>query len=181
MKRIFLPLVVTAVLLSIISAKAFYDPSIGRWVNRDPLGDIASPVNKIYLDGDVGEMLEGPNLYAFVRNNPVDNADPFGLACGSGWNDVIFPDKAPGFDFTKPCQNHDNCYDNCANSKKSCDDTFCKELKNECKKAPWWAKADCYSSSKTFCLGVKALGGSAYENAQKNCKCPKHGPTHPKP
>ncbi len=40
----------------------FYNPSIERWMNRDPLGE----------DG-------GINLYGFVENDPVNWVDPWGL------------------------------------------------------------------------------------------------------
>lgn len=40
----------------------FYSPELGRWLNRDPLGE----------EG-------GQNLYAFVRNSPTLFVDPFGL------------------------------------------------------------------------------------------------------
>jgi RHS repeat-associated protein len=40
----------------------FYSPSIGRWVNRDPLGEMG-----------------GINLYGFVQNNPFNLFDPWGL------------------------------------------------------------------------------------------------------
>jgi RHS repeat-associated protein len=39
-----------------------YQPSTGRWPNRDPLGETG-----------------GRNLYAFVGNSPVNFVDPFGL------------------------------------------------------------------------------------------------------
>jgi RHS repeat-associated protein len=39
----------------------FYSPAIGRWMNRDPLGE----------DG-------GINLFGFVHNNPVNAIDPYG-------------------------------------------------------------------------------------------------------
>jgi RHS repeat-associated protein len=40
----------------------YYDPEIGRWLNRDPIGE----------EG-------GDNLYAFVVNNPVVLVDPLGF------------------------------------------------------------------------------------------------------
>jgi RHS repeat-associated protein len=39
-----------------------YNPSLGIWLGRDPLGED-----------------EGPNLYAYVGNNPAGNVDPLGL------------------------------------------------------------------------------------------------------
>ena len=41
----------------------YYDPEIGRWIDPDPAGD-----------------LDGPNRYAYCRNNPVTYVDYFGLA-----------------------------------------------------------------------------------------------------
>lgn len=42
-----------------------YDPELGRWLSRDPLAS--------------AEMLQGPNLYAYVLNDPVNGIDPLGL------------------------------------------------------------------------------------------------------
>ncbi len=39
-----------------------YDPAVGRWLNRDPIGEAG-----------------GNNLYSYVLNNPVLLVDPFGL------------------------------------------------------------------------------------------------------
>lgn len=39
-----------------------YSPVLGRWLSRDPVGEIA-----------------GSNLYAYVGNNPISLVDPFGL------------------------------------------------------------------------------------------------------
>jgi len=44
-----------------------YDADMGRWLSRDPLED--------------AETEEGPNLYAYVRNNPINAVDPLGLWC----------------------------------------------------------------------------------------------------
>ena len=43
--------------------RRYYDPSIGRWVTPDPIG----------REG-------GPNLYAYVGNNPMTNYDLYGLS-----------------------------------------------------------------------------------------------------
>ncbi|MGC1302357.1 MAG: RHS repeat-associated core domain-containing protein [Caulobacteraceae bacterium] len=42
-----------------------YDANAGRWLSRDPVGEVASV---------------GGNLYAYVNNDPVENADRLGLA-----------------------------------------------------------------------------------------------------
>lgn len=41
----------------------FYDPSVGRWTAADPAGRI-----------------DGPNLYAYLHNDPLNSFDRFGLA-----------------------------------------------------------------------------------------------------
>ena len=40
----------------------FYDPSLQRWLNRDPIGEVG-----------------GLNLYRFVRNSPITHTDAYGL------------------------------------------------------------------------------------------------------
>jgi hypothetical protein len=47
-------------------AHAFYNPSTGRWLNRDPIGERG-----------------GINLYGCVGNNSVNRFDPIGLCCGT--------------------------------------------------------------------------------------------------
>jgi RHS repeat-associated protein len=48
-----------------------YDPTLGRWLSRDPIGEAG-----------------GMNLYGYVGNNPVNNIDPLGLS------PELFPDDA---------------------------------------------------------------------------------------
>jgi hypothetical protein len=66
------------------TAMGWYDPSIGRWLTRDPIGEpgfqvmqragrgITSPSTARWINRD-------GNLYTFVANNPVDRVDPLGL------------------------------------------------------------------------------------------------------
>lgn len=50
-----------------------YEAAIGRWLSRDPLED--------------AELEQGNNIYVYVRNNPVNQIDPSGLAAGgSGYS-----------------------------------------------------------------------------------------------
>jgi RHS repeat-associated protein len=53
----------------------WYNPVVGRWITPDPLG-----------------MVDGPNLYAYLNNNPLNSIDPWGLCEGTGfggWGDAI--------------------------------------------------------------------------------------------
>ena len=62
--QIFARWIVGCVALFLVeqAAHAFYDPSLGRWINRDPMGEAG-----------------GMNLYAFVGNSPAAAVDPDGL------------------------------------------------------------------------------------------------------
>ena len=113
-----------------------YDPGIGRYVQSDPIG----------LDG-------GVNIYLYALQSPMIYIDELGLNPGHGYCMLTggcdlpqFPDyprpmpKNPGFggdcgaedqwltpwipDISpKACQEHDDCYDECA---KECKGYLCK-------------------------------------------------------
>lgn len=50
--------------LTLSSLQAGYDPTLGRWLDRDPI--------------DNAELRQGTNLYAYVRDGPINRVDPDG-------------------------------------------------------------------------------------------------------
>jgi RHS repeat-associated protein len=49
---------------------------LGRWLSRDPLGE---PGFEVLPGGKNNDLSDGPNLYAYIHNNPINTADPDGL------------------------------------------------------------------------------------------------------
>jgi hypothetical protein len=70
-----------------------YEPNMGRWLTRDPFGEIGFHVSaegrQPFLDPSREDSLEllnkllvqpgDPNLYVFVGNEPIQNIDALGL------------------------------------------------------------------------------------------------------
>lgn len=86
----------------------WYAPNLQRWLNRDPLGDFArfklDYRTEIFLAANANyrvapaEAVLGPNLYAFVLNDPLNKWDSFGLAV-AGIGGGFLP---PGYPWTPP-------------------------------------------------------------------------------
>jgi large repetitive protein len=148
----------------------FYDPATGRYISADPIG----------LDG-------GINLYAYVRNDPVNWVDPWGLFYIDkdrnyaenpiGGHNQSLVDLTGPFggicgqegttsatwipDITpKACKDHDDCYDKCA---RECQGYDCKlKCDEDLKSANWpYGKA------------TEKKGKKAYDDAKEKygCEC----------
>lgn len=70
----------------------FYDPSTGRWTSEDPAG-----------------FVDGPNLYAYLHNNPLSYCDRFGLA-----SEALTESEVEGYQFGELethcyCEEHRCC------------------------------------------------------------------------
>lgn len=70
----------------------FYDPSIGRWISQDPAG-----------------ILDGPNLYAYLHNNPLNHLDRFGLATESNSQNQFEKYMYGEFESHCFCERHRTC------------------------------------------------------------------------
>jgi hypothetical protein len=72
----------TLIVLGTFTASAMYDPSLGRWINRDPVTEngfiVVSRANTVALRPQLrwGALKRD---YIFVGNNPNVYIDPFGL------------------------------------------------------------------------------------------------------
>jgi RHS repeat-associated protein len=166
----------------------FYVPLLGRWINRDPIGE----------DGD-------KNIYGFVDENAIDEIDSLGLSpkddCenqGKYWI-LRFPD--PGFEingcsaplgpakdnpfglgcsFLEACNTHHQCYQECDKSRSECDRGFLRDMDRICRSCsskfifPVNLKiyVDCRVVAETYYLAVAAFGGRYYEDGQnRRCEC----------
>ncbi len=88
MKRTYLLAVLvslTVIAIFAADASAYYHPTVGRFVSRDPgpNGDSAAPATGTrFVPRDptgTGQYRDGTNLYQYVQSNPVAALDPSGL------------------------------------------------------------------------------------------------------
>jgi hypothetical protein len=73
---------VLSILLSAPGAHAFYSPSAGKWLTRDPIGEqgfgrVALSLRTVSTQASVMQ----PSQYDFVANSPVNKLDFLGLSC----------------------------------------------------------------------------------------------------
>ena len=105
------------VLLTAQIASAYYCPSTGRWLSRDPIGEpgfqalqattiaprvgnSASSQTARWIQRDSTSEKNEPDRYVFVKNDPESNVDLLGLSsepdvtwapapCPNGWNTIF--------------------------------------------------------------------------------------------
>lgn len=70
----------------------FFDPAIGRWVSQDPAG---------YIDG--------PNLYTYLHNNPLNYLDRYGLAAEKNSQNKFIQYFVGEFETHCYCERHRTC------------------------------------------------------------------------
>ena len=97
-------------LLSVQCASAFYDPSLQRWMNRDPINDVgvtrAGSQNLITDKMPRREAGRSTHLFEFVHNSPTREIDFFGLFGGWGSSGGL---GVPGSDATSLLNRSPTC------------------------------------------------------------------------
>jgi len=138
----------------------WYDPEIARWTTPDPLG-----------------LVDGPNVYAYVGGRLVIHIDIKGLACASGWNEPLVPDRYPwmDIDFTSACTTHDNCYgcdgEGQGKNRAQCDSDFLNNSNRECDRHQHIPEtySTCVMLAKLYYYAVRYWGKSAFDNGRACC------------
>ena len=147
-----------------------YDPVVGRWASKDPMGFAAAQAN----------------LYAIPRLDPIQFQDYTGLddLCGSINSPVppwMIPDDAVVAGLKDACKKHDDCYGSCGMSKSSCDNGLFKDILKACR---WEIGAafpfllvpvagNCTVVASFYYGGVRTFGDDAFSSAQSKCSEPK--------
>ena len=74
--------------------------------------------------------------------------------------------------FLEACNDHDKCYDVCGSDAVKCNEIFCKAVHKACAKAYPGGDPVCKQAASDYCDGVRLLGSSYWEDAQKKaCQC----------
>ena len=67
----------------------YYSPGLGRWLSRDPLGDLSKfeEVAAMADDEDRSQLMAASlsPVYGFINNRPLDMVDVDGLMVGGPW------------------------------------------------------------------------------------------------
>jgi RHS repeat-associated protein len=141
-----------------------YSAEMGRWMSRDPLKSV--------------EVIEGPNLYEYVENDPLNQSDPSGLIgippfwfpatnyCGPGWTNGTWksestPVISPTDPTYKPPQ---SCIDDACRLHDACMNSAAHLANNGHRRAGRERAADCDRA-----LAARAVG----------CLCPCKGGLNP--
>jgi len=159
-KGIALLLLLTAV----HSASAFYDPHVGRWVSRDPIGE---PGFKLVSEQQSQLQTSTITPYVFVENNPIVFTDSlglysFGTSCNQSQRNQIASAIKKNCDAAKRC---------CANTSLGAVTEAINKLCNQ--PSDPYPVINCPDENTTLPDGRKCtVCGVGFESGQQIFLCP---------
>ena len=108
---------------------------------------------------------------AMIFHSPSAVAQTSGCGSRESWYLLRIGTPISASQFKAACNEHDDCYDTYGKSKQECDDAFRKRTNSICSRdhktlVERPLKIQCFAMAKTYYIGVRDLGQSAYENAQ---------------
>ena len=98
-------------IMAVQTAQAFYNPSTGRWLSRDPISELS--FKTLSLTSRKAKQNHEMHLYVFVANKAVFGWDYLGL--DNPGCDIPGFDSSPGDSalhdcFLRCCAQHDQCF-----------------------------------------------------------------------
>jgi len=130
-----------------------YDPTLGRYVESDPIG-LGGGINTFsYVDSNAISKYDQYGLLGRDGSTkpPGKRKGPFGGSCGPSGKDSRF--WIPDGPFKSACDFHDECYGVCGVPKWVCDVKFFADT----------------GYSGIHLLGVTIFGNGPYNDAQSKC------------
>jgi RHS repeat-associated protein len=155
----------------------YYDPSIGSYINQDPIG-LAGGANLHRYPDDPTQLTDPLGLQATISplasfkedwaTVPRSDGTPLGYGCGDQSTDNFVPDRPLGFNFLPACRSHDICYGSKNGPTKSeCDQQFKRNMEKECSNYSWVKKQACQGIANDYYKAVDWFGNEAFKNARK--------------
>lgn len=96
--------------------------------------------------------------------------------CGSeNWQLALLSDSPFGFNFSKCCLHHDDCYEQPGCTKECCDEKFHNCMKKQLKDSGRWYQPTLwggYAIAYLYFWGVYLFGGNAYRESQNKNRSP---------
>ena len=136
----------------------YYSPNMNRWTTPDPVG-----------------LMDGPNVYTYVKCRPIFSVDFLGLyECGPEGFENIFPDRCPGMGtltFTACCKVHDDCY-SCGSGypRLACEQNFQRCLVDTCETSrDSLQRTACFLCALPMALLTLIFGKFFYQRDSNNC------------
>ena len=157
-----------------------YGPEIGRYVQADPIGSSGGVNYYVYVKSepishrDEKGLIRFPGVSIPIPRTTTQPGKPAGSGCGDLSTDKWVPDSFYGYDFSKPCGWHDDCYGRCGSKKSYCDQGFYSRMMDVCGQMGFLDRVvasqnECRVVAYVYYQAVVSMGCDAFMSAQRNC------------